>query len=123
MYLCKTNYASLLKKKFHCTTPSHHAAEKYVPHYRKNNFQLLIFIFAFETFDYHYHWQKNLICIITSIFRSIRPSVPSRHVPLPIPTVVSQIVTNKSYLVYVKSEKYTFLVNLRPHGVHGLRRS
>ena len=33
-----------------------------------------------------------------------------------IPAVVSQNVTNESYLVCVKSEKYAFLVKLRPLG-------
>ena len=37
-------------------------------------------------------------------------------VTLPISEVVSQTVTNKSYVVCVKSEKYAFLLTLRPLG-------
>ena len=38
-------------------------------------------------------------------------------VPLPIPAVVSQNVTNLSCLACNKSEKYTFLLTLRPLGI------
>ena len=48
---------------------------------------------------------------------SVRPYVPFVHpVTLPIPTVVSQNVINKSCLACVMSEKYAFLVTLRPLG-------
>ena len=41
---------------------------------------------------------------------------PSVRKPTPIPAVLSLNVTNKSYLVCVKSEKYAFWVTLRPLG-------
>ena len=53
---------------------------------------------------------------------SIRPSVPSvSSIPCvqkltPVSAVGSQNVTNRSFLVSVKSEKYAFWVTLRPLG-------
>ena len=57
------------------------------------------------------------ISTITSILDPILSCpVISCFVTLPIPVVWSQNITNKSWLVCVKSEKCAFLVTLRPLG-------
>ena len=64
-------------------------------------------------FTYHLHNYFNLhVCL--SLRRRRRPSRPTFE--FPIPSVVWQSVTNKSWLVCVKSEKCTFLVTIRPLG-------
>ena len=49
-------------------------------------------------------------------FRSVRPSVPCVQKLTPVFAVGSQNVTNRSFLVCVKSEKYALCVTLRPLG-------
>ena len=52
--------------------------------------------------------------VCPSLRRRRRPVRPTFE--FPIPAVVLQSVTNKSCLIFVKSEKYAFLVTTRPPG-------
>ena len=63
----------------------------------------------------HLHNYFNLHVCPSLRRRPVRPSVRPTF-EFPIPAGVWQSVTNKSWLVCVKSEKYTFLVTTRPLG-------
>ena len=56
-------------------------------------------------FDFH-------VCLSISLPSSVR--LPCVRNLTPLPAVLSQNVTNKSFLVCVKSEKYAYWVTLRP---------